>query len=189
MKIPARIIGRGWVLAAVFTAALCGADVVCLWAGNTPASSDANAPSEVPCLDGAGNTDAPQGQIQGGVNCSTKENAENEGFLYADVSKLPPGSAGPTDNRQAESENSDSSFDRYLLIVLGVGTLGLVLIAAGIAQSWRRRSVQQYWLFPVAQDDGELAAQGTLSPPLIAKKPMETLPEEKIDKHAQRRAA
>ena len=36
MKIPARIIGRGWVLAALFAAALCSAHVVCLWAGNTP---------------------------------------------------------------------------------------------------------------------------------------------------------
>ena len=112
-----------------------------------------------------------------------------KGFLFADVSKLPPGSPGPSDNRQAESENSNSPFERYLLIVLGVGTLGLVLIAAGMAQSWRRRSIQQYWLFPATQDDGEPAAQGTLSPPLIAKKPMEILPEEKIDKHAQRRAA
>ncbi len=191
MKGLAGIIGCWWVLAVLFTAELCRADVVFLAsAGNILAISDVNESSAVSNLDGAGNANALHGQKQGGVNYSPKSSAENKGLVYADISESPMERAGAAGNSRGISENSGSPFEHYLLIAIAGGTVGLVLIAAGIAQWWWRRSIRQYWLFPTVQDDGEPAEPGASSPPpLIAKKQMEMLPEEKIDKHAQRRAA
>jgi hypothetical protein len=190
MKILAALIGCCWALTALFTADLCRAENVCLASvGNMLAMSDVNESLAVPDLD-AGSVDSLRGQKQSGVYYSPKKSGENDGLSNADYSVSPPDNARATGDSRKASDNSDSSFEHYLLIAILGGTLGLVLIAAGIAQFWRRRSISNYWLFPTVQDDREPAATGASTPAqLIAKKQMETLPEEKINKPAQRRAA
>jgi len=191
MKVLTGLIACCWALTALFTAELCRADDVFLASmGNFLAMSDVNQSLAVPNIDDAGCADPLQGQKQNGVYYSPKESPENNEPLYADLSVSPLENADRAGDPREGSENADSPFERYLLIVIVGGTVGLVLIAAGIAQFRRRRSIGNYWLFPTVQDDGEPAAPEALSPaPLIAKKQMETLPEEKIDKPAQRRAA
>jgi len=190
MKRLSGISGCCLALAALLVAGLWGISAAGpAWAENAPATPDANASPQCPASDAAGRADAAGGQAQAGVN-SSKENAADDEFLTARISEQPRAIDGLADASTAQGQRSDSPFERYLLIAFAGGTLGLVLIAAGIAQWWRRRSIQQYWLFPAAQDDGEPATDGAeLPPPLIAKKPVELLPEEKIDKHAHRRAA
>jgi hypothetical protein len=191
MKVLTGLIACCWALAALFSAELCRADDVFLASmGNILAMSDVNQSLAVPSIDSAGYADPLQGQKQNGVYYSQKESTDNIGSSYADLSASPLENAGSAGGPPIGSENADSPFERYLLIAMVGGTVGLVLIAAGIAQFWRRRSVSNYWLFPATQVDGEPAAQGASTPaPLIAKKQMETLPEEKINKPAQRRAA
>lgn len=191
MKVLTGLIGCCWALTALFTAEHCRADDMFLAsAGNILAMSDVNDSLAVPNFDDAGSADSLRGQKQGSVNYSPKGSAENNGSSYADLSASPVENADTAGNSRGGSENADSQFERYLLIVIAGGTVGLVLIAAGIAQFWRRRSIGNYWLFPAVRDDGEPAATEASSPaPLIAKKQMETLPEEKINKPAQRRAA
>ena len=178
-------------LAALMAAGFWGANGAdAAWAGNAPATQDAKASPQTPGLDDAGKADAAGGQAQGAANSSSKENAEDDGFLSAGTSEAQRGIAGLAETSTPQGQRSDSPVERYLLIAFAGGTLGLTLVAAGIAQWWRRRSIKQYWLFPAAGEDGEPAADGAaLPPPLIAKKPMEILPEEKIDKPAHRRAA
>lgn len=196
MKCLTRIIGFSWVLWVLFTAEICRADDVFLASvGNNLAMSDVNNGSEaISNLDKTWTADTLRDQKESGVNYPSKRNAENNDYSYADVSGSPADTADRAGNSQRVKENSDSPsdspFERYLLIVTVGVSFGLVLIAAGIAQWWRRRSIRRYWLFPMVQDDGEPVAPGASSPdPLIAKKQAETLPEEEINKHAQRRAA
>jgi hypothetical protein len=196
MKALTRIIGFSWVLWFFFTAEICRADNVFLASvGNNLAMSDVNNGSEAaPNLDKARTADTVRDRKESGVNYTSKRNAENNEYSYADVSGSPAETADRAGNSHVGKENSDSPsdspFERYLLIVTAGVSFGLVLIAAGIAQWWRRRSTRRYWLFPMLQDDGEPAAPGASPPaPLIAKKQAEILPEEKINKHAQRRAA
>ncbi|MGA2797582.1 MAG: hypothetical protein ABSE63_08400 [Thermoguttaceae bacterium] len=191
MKVLTGLVACCWALAALFSAELCRADDVFLASmGHFLAMSDVNQSSVAPSLDGDGYADPLRGQKQSGVYYSPKESPENDGLSYSDLSPSPPDNAGPSGDSRAASENADSPFERYLLILIAGGTVGLVLVAAGIAQFWRRRSISNYWLFPTVQDDGESAAPGASSPAhLVAKKQMETLPEEKINKPAQRRAA
>ncbi|MGD0382820.1 MAG: hypothetical protein ABSA77_04800 [Thermoguttaceae bacterium] len=192
MKGLTRIFGFSWVLWVLFTAEICRADDVFLASvGNNLAMADVNNSSEAGLnLDKTWTADTPRDRKESDVNYPSKRNAENNEYSYADVSGSPAETAARAGNSRGLKENSDSPFERYLLIVTAGVSFGLVLIAAGIAQWWRRRSIRRYWLFPMLQDDGEPAAPGVSSPdPLIAKKQAETLPEEEINKHAQRRAA
>jgi hypothetical protein len=191
MKALTGLIACCWALTALFTADLCPAnDVFLASMGNILAMSDVNQSLAVPNIDDAGYDDPLRGQKKSGVYYSPKGNADNNGLSYADFSSSPPDNADAAGNARKGSQNADSPAERYLLIVIAGSTLGLVLIAAGIAQFWRRRSISNYWFFPAVQDDGEPAVPGATTPAqLIAKKHMETLPEEKINKPAQRRAA
>ena len=188
MKVLTGLIGCCWALTVLLNAELCRADGVFLASvGNILVMSDVNEP---PNFDGAGYADALRGQKQGVINYSPKESPDDNGLSYADLASSPLENADATGDSQGRSENADSPLDRYLLLFIAGGAVALVLIAAGIAQFWRRRSISNYWLFPAVQDDGEPAAPGDSAPAtLIAKKHMETLPEEKINKHAHRRAA
>jgi hypothetical protein len=90
---------------------------------------------------------------------------------------------------KAKAENNDLPAQNYLLIILVGAAAGLTLISAGIVQWWLHRSLRKNWLFPTIQD-GEAASDLTSTPaPLIAKKQIEELPEEKTKKSALRRAA
>jgi hypothetical protein len=191
MKVLTGLIACCWALTALFTADLCRADDVFLASmGNILAMSDVNQSLAVPNLDDAGYADPIRGQKQSGVYYSSKGIAENDGPSYSDLSASPLDNADTARDSQPVNENADSPFERYLLILIAGGTLGLVLIAAGVAQFWRRRSISNYWLFPTVRVDGEPAAPDVSMPvQLIAKKQIETLPEEKINKPAHRRAA
>jgi hypothetical protein len=191
MKALIGLIACCWALTALFTADLCRAnDVFLASMGNILAMSDVNQSLAVPNIDNAGYDDPLRGQKQSGVNYSPKGNADNNGLSYANSAASPLEYADAAADARKGTQNADSTSERYMLIVIAGGTLGLVLIAAGIAQFWRRRSISNYWLFPAVQDDGEPAEPGATAPAqLIAKKHMETLPEEKINKPAHRRAA
>ena len=191
MKVLSRLFGCCWALTVLLNAELCRADGVFLASvGNILVMSDVNEPLTSPNFDGAGYADAIRGQKPGIINYSPKESPDNNGLSYADLASSPLENADATGDSQGRSENADSPLDRYLLLVIAGGAAALVLIAGGIAQFWRRRSISNYWLFPAVRDDGEPAAPGNSAPAtLIAKKQMETLPEEKINKHAHRRAA
>jgi hypothetical protein len=191
MKILTGLSGCFWALTILFSAGICRADDLLMASmGNILAMSDVNQSLAAPNLDGPGGGNALRDQKQDGVNYSARGSAENNDFSYADVSESPGKNAHAPGDSPAISQNSNSPFDRYLLIVILGGVVGLVMLAAGIAQYWRRRSIGNYWLFPAVGEAAEPAATGTQSPALlIPKKPLEILPEEKTDKHAQRRAA
>jgi hypothetical protein len=191
MKTITGLIGCCLALAVLSLASPCPADDAFLTSmGNILAMSDVNQSSSAPGLDVAGGEVSLRDQKPSSTNYLPKATVENDGFSYSDATETPAANVRTAGDSRYRSQISDSPIERFLLITITGCAIGLVLIAAGIAQFWRRRSIRNYWLFPAVQEDGEPVALGNSSPPqLIAKKQMETLPEEKLNKRAQRRAA
>lgn len=192
MKYLTIMIGYSWALFVLFAAELRGAEIVFLAsAGNNLAVYDTQEQLVVPNLDEAWDVDKLRDQKAKGFDKSSNRSIGLSGFTYSDVSDSSAGAADTTDKPRRRTENADSPFLNYLIVVIAAGTVGLVMIAA-VAAQWRsRRSIRQNWLFPVMQEDEKSSPlPASTSIPLIAKKQMESLQEDaKSEKHIRRRAA
>ncbi len=191
MKGLTNIIVDSWILCVLFSAGLCRADHGCLApAVNNLAIAQVERSSTAPCLDTIWYADTVGDRKQSGVHGSSNLSSENNGFSSADSFDSRMGMSQPAPEHAKASANSDSPFQQYLLIVLLFGSVGLVMIAAGMAQWWRSKTLRQNWLFPAVQDEEELVTPADSAPaPLIAKKQVLPIEDEKAKKHAQRRAA
>lgn len=192
MKRLIGIIGFSWALFVLSNAELCRADVVFLaLAGNNVTMSDGERRIIAPNFDAIRDAEKVRNQNSSSLNNPSNRNSISKGFPSAEISDSRMGMVDPVGGSARKASPSDSPSQHYLLIVLLIGVVGLVMIAAGAAQWWRRRSIRQNWLFPAVQEDGRHSALPASSPtPLIAKKQqLESPQEKKSKKSADRRAA
>ena len=153
--------------------------------GNSVTVADIGGQLAAPNLDNAWDADKLREQRQNGIFNSAKQNNQGNGLSSASSSKSAMRTLSSSGNDAGETENSDASFMSYLPVIVAIGAIGMTMVAAGLAQWWRRRGLRNNWLFPTVQED----MPSSLPIPLIAKKPRESMQDNITGKHAQHRAA